>query len=97
VAVPGHTPGSQIVVGYLASPDGPVRAVVIAGDVVNHEAGLRHDRPKPWWYRRLLVREDDALQARNRALLVRLARDGFEIRVNHHVPVPSGTAEAPCR
>jgi len=97
VAVPGHTPGSQIVVGYLASPRGPPRAVVVAGDVVNHRAGLRHDRPKPWWYRRLLVREDDALQAANRALLARLARDGFEIQVNHHVPVPEGAPETPCR
>jgi glyoxylase-like metal-dependent hydrolase (beta-lactamase superfamily II) len=97
VAVPGHTPGSQILVGYLASPAGPVRGVVVAGDVVNHRAGLRHDRPKPWWYRRLLVREDDGLQAASRALLARLERDGFEVWVNHHVAVPTGVAQTPCR
>jgi glyoxylase-like metal-dependent hydrolase (beta-lactamase superfamily II) len=97
IAVPGHTPGSQILVGYLASPQGPPRAVVIAGDIVNHRAGLRADRPKPWWYRRLLVREDDALQATNRALLARLEQEGFEIWVNHHVPVPEDIRETPCR
>jgi len=96
VAVPGHTPGSQLIVGFVRGDGAPLRAVVVAGDVVNHRAGFRHDRPKPWWYRKLLVREDDALQAQNRHLLARLDAAGFEILVNHHVEIPEGTAEAAC-
>lgn len=96
VAVPGHTPGSQLLVGFVAVGEGPPRGVVVVGDVVNHRAAIRHDRPKPWWYRKLLVREDDALQARNRALLARLAEEGFELLVNHHVPVPRGEPQVAC-
>jgi glyoxylase-like metal-dependent hydrolase (beta-lactamase superfamily II) len=96
VAVPGHTPGSQLVVAFLRDGEGPPRGVVLSGDVVNHRAAIRHDRPKPWWYRRLLVREDDALQAENRRLLARLQAAGFEVRVAHHVPVPEGTEGVDC-
>jgi glyoxylase-like metal-dependent hydrolase (beta-lactamase superfamily II) len=101
VAAPGHTPGSQLVVGFLPAEDGAggggaVRAVVVSGDVVNHRAGFRHDRPKPWWYRRLVVREVDALQARNRQLLAELDRRGFEIRVDHHLEIPPGVEGEPC-
>lgn len=96
VAVPGHTPGSQLIVVFLAASPEPPRALVIAGDVVNHRAGYRHDRAKPWWYRKLLVREDDALQAHNRALLAQLAQEGFEILVNHHLDAPSGGSGVAC-
>ena len=96
VATPGHTPGSQILVAFVR--DGPTapRAVVIAGDIVNHRAGFRLDRPKPWWYRRLIVREADGLQATNRRLLARLDAEGFEILVNHDLGVPAGTAGTEC-
>lgn len=96
VAVPGHTPGSQLVVGFVRDGAEGVRGVVVSGDVVNHRAGFRHDRPKPWWYRRLIVREVDALQARNRQLLARLDRRGFEILVDHHLEVPSGAEGEAC-
>jgi len=96
VTVPGHTPGSQLIVGFVHDGAGPPRGVVVSGDVVNHRAGIRHDRPKPWWYRRLLVREVDELQAENRHLLARLEAAGFEVQVNHHVPVPEGTKGVPC-
>jgi len=92
VAVPGHTPGSVLWVAFLHAPEAAqgLRSLVIAGDVVNHRAGYRHDIPKPWWYRRLLVREDDALQAAHRGLLARLEAAGFEILVNHHLEVDGG-------
>ena len=96
VAVPGHTPGSQMLVGFVRTADDSLRAVVVAGDVVNHRAGFRHDRAKPWWYRKLLVREVDDLQAANRKLLARLDQAGFEIWVNHHVAVPEGLIGSPC-
>jgi glyoxylase-like metal-dependent hydrolase (beta-lactamase superfamily II) len=97
VAVPGHTPGSQLVVGFVAAPGGPVRGVVVAGDVVNHRNGFERDLPKPWWYRWLVVREDEDAQARNRALLRALAAAGFEILVSHHLPgAADGLAPVPC-
>jgi len=96
VAVPGHTPGSQLIVGFVRGVGAVPRAIIIAGDVVNHRAGFRHDRPKPWLYRRLVVREVDALQAENRALLARLDAAGFEIQADHHVPIPEGTKSTDC-
>jgi glyoxylase-like metal-dependent hydrolase (beta-lactamase superfamily II) len=96
VAAPGHTPGSQLVVGFVRREGAAPRALVIAGDVVNHRAGIRHDRPKPWWYRRLLVREDDDQQTRNRHLLARLEAAGFEVLVDHHLQVPEGTPGVAC-
>lgn len=96
VPVPGHTPGSQLVVVFVHDGDGPPRGVIVSGDVVNHRAGIRHDRPKPWWYRKLLVREVDDLQEQNRRLLARLDAAGFEILVDHHLPVPEGSTRVPC-
>jgi glyoxylase-like metal-dependent hydrolase (beta-lactamase superfamily II) len=92
VAVPGHTPGSVLWVLFLHDParEEGLHPVVVAGDVVNHRAGFRLDRPKPWWYRRLLVREDDAVQAASRRLLARLHDAGFEILVNHHLRLGDG-------
>jgi len=95
VAVPGHTPGSQLLVGFVGAPGG-VRGVVLSGDVVNHRAGYRLDEPKPWLYRRLLVREVDALQERNRALLARLEEADFEILVSHDLGIPEGSEGAAC-
>jgi glyoxylase-like metal-dependent hydrolase (beta-lactamase superfamily II) len=96
VAVPGHTPGSQLIVAFVSAGGPEPRAIVIAGDVVNHRFGYRHDRPKPWWYRKLLVREDDEQQASNRRLLARLEQEGFEIWVNHHLDVPPDAPGVPC-
>lgn len=96
VATPGHTPGSQLIIGFVRGDAGTLRSVVVAGDVVNHRAGFRHDRPKPWWYRRLIVREVDDLQAENRHLLARLDAAGFEILVDHHTEIPEGTKSVPC-
>jgi glyoxylase-like metal-dependent hydrolase (beta-lactamase superfamily II) len=86
VAVPGHTPGSQLLVGFVAGRSGEVRSVVIAGDVVNHRAGFQRDLPKPWWYRWFIVREDEDAQRGQRARLRALDAAGFEILVNHHLP-----------
>jgi len=96
VATPGHTPGSQILVAFVRDGPNAPRAVVIAGDIVNHRAGFRLDRPKPWWYRRLIVREADALQTANRRLLARLDVAGFEILVNHDLGIPAGTPARKC-
>jgi len=96
VAVPGHTPGSQMIVGFVRAAAGPPRGVIVSGDIVNHRAAISHDRPKPWWYRKLLVREVDELQATNRRLLAQLEAAGFEVHVNHHVALPDGITSRPC-
>jgi glyoxylase-like metal-dependent hydrolase (beta-lactamase superfamily II) len=87
VAVPGHTPGSQIIVAFVR--DGETeRSVVIAGDVVNHRLAFERDVAKPWWYRWFIIREDETAQQRYRKLLRSLDAAGFEIWVNHDLRVP---------
>jgi glyoxylase-like metal-dependent hydrolase (beta-lactamase superfamily II) len=97
VPVPGHTPGSQIVVAFVASPGRAARGVVIAGDIVNHRLGFARDVDKPLWYRWLIVREDAEQQAERRALLHALDAAGFEILVSHDLPgAESGLPNGQC-
>lgn len=97
VAVPGHTPGSQLLVGFTPRPDGGVTGYVISGDVVNHQLGLERDVDKPWWYRWFIVREDAEQQQRNRRLLRDLRSAGFEILVDHDLRRPGAPLGAdPC-
>jgi len=83
VPVPGHTPGSQLLVGFVREPGRTMRAIAIAGDIVNHRLAIARNVAKPWWYRWFIVREDEPAQQRFRALLRDLATAGFEVLVNH--------------
>jgi glyoxylase-like metal-dependent hydrolase (beta-lactamase superfamily II) len=83
VAAGGHTPGSEIVLARVRAAGG-VRLFAFAGDTVNHLAGVRHDVPKPYLYRKLLVPESDERQAELRRFLVALERgSGFTVLVSH--------------
>jgi glyoxylase-like metal-dependent hydrolase (beta-lactamase superfamily II) len=57
IAAAGHTPGTQLIVAHLGARG--ARPIVIAGDVVNSTDGIERAVPKPWWYRMLVVPEDD--------------------------------------
>jgi glyoxylase-like metal-dependent hydrolase (beta-lactamase superfamily II) len=78
----GHTPGSQVVLARIGAAGGE-RRVALVGDVVNAVDGMRHDVPKPFLYRLLVVPESDARLARLRALLRGLESLGFEILPSH--------------
>jgi glyoxylase-like metal-dependent hydrolase (beta-lactamase superfamily II) len=88
VAVPGHTPGSQLVIGFVQGEGRTPKGYVIAGDVINHRLGLDRDIDKPWWYRWFIVREDSEQQRVNRQLLRKLQSAGFEILINHDLRQP---------
>lgn len=83
IHVAGHTPGSQVVVAALDR--GPERLhVAFTGDVVNAVDGIRHDVPKPLFYRLLIVPEFDAQLAKARRFLRDLEREaGVPLLVAH--------------
>jgi glyoxylase-like metal-dependent hydrolase (beta-lactamase superfamily II) len=79
----GHTPGSEIILVRLATPQG-TRLLAFAGDTVNHHDGIRHDVPKPWAYRTFMVPESDARQQELRQFLSSLETTrGFTVLVSH--------------
>jgi glyoxylase-like metal-dependent hydrolase (beta-lactamase superfamily II) len=79
----GHTPGSQIVVARVGE-GASARGFVLAGDIVNHVAGIDHDVPKPPLYSLLVVPESAARLAELRPWL-RALRDeaGLSVLVSH--------------
>jgi glyoxylase-like metal-dependent hydrolase (beta-lactamase superfamily II) len=79
----GHTPGSQVVLAAVRGPDGTVRRFAFAGDVANAVDGIRHDVPKPFLYRTLLVPEDDARLGTVRRFLAHLEQAGFAVVPAH--------------
>jgi glyoxylase-like metal-dependent hydrolase (beta-lactamase superfamily II) len=82
----GHTPGSQIVLARVRGqdPDAGERLYAFAGDTVNHIDGVRHDVPKPYLYRTLLVPESDDRLGELRRFLAGLERDGgWVVLVSH--------------
>jgi glyoxylase-like metal-dependent hydrolase (beta-lactamase superfamily II) len=83
VASAGHTPGSQVVLVFLAATDG-IRRFAITGDTVNHHDGIRHDVAKPFLYRLLVVPENEPRQREVRRFLRSLSQElGFTLLVNH--------------
>jgi glyoxylase-like metal-dependent hydrolase (beta-lactamase superfamily II) len=79
----GHTPGSQVVLAAVREPGG-VRRVALLGDVVNCADGARHDVPKPFAYRLLMVPESDQRLGELRRWLARLeSEQGFELAPTH--------------
>lgn len=79
----GHTPGSQIILARVATGDGE-RLYAFAGDTVNHLDGVRHDVPKPYLYRLLIVPESDERQAELRQFLAGLEHErGYVVLVSH--------------
>ncbi len=82
----GHTPGSEIVLARVRGqgPDAGERLYAFAGDTVNHIDGVRHDVPKPYLYRTLLVPESDQRLQELRRFLAALERDdGYVVLVSH--------------
>lgn len=80
----GHTPGSEIVLARVQAPGDDARLYAFTGDTVNHLDGVRHDVPKPYLYRKLLVPESDERQAELRHFLVALERaPSFTVLVSH--------------
>lgn len=82
VEVDGHTPGSQVVIVWLASETGP-KGLVVVGDVANALDGVLHDVAKPAAYRWLVVPEDEARQREVRGWLRALGERGLALLVNH--------------
>jgi hypothetical protein len=63
--------------------DGAPRRLALAGDVANAVDGIRHDVPKPFLYRLLLVPEDDARLGAVRRFLGHLEQAGFAVVPSH--------------
>lgn len=82
VEVDGHTPGSEVVIAWIAEESGP-RGLVVVGDVVNALDGVLYDVPKPAAYRWLVVPEDETRQRELRGWLRALGERGFRLLVNH--------------
>lgn len=59
IAAGGHTPGSQAIVASVRQPDGTVTRYAFTGDITNTIDGLRSDVSKPFFYRMVIVPEDD--------------------------------------
>ena len=79
----GHTPGSEIVLAFVANGAG-LHRYAFTGDIVNNIDGVTYDVPKPLLYRTLIVPESDARQAELRAYLKRLHEEGeFTLLVSH--------------
>ena len=79
----GHTPGSEIILARVATADG-VRSYAFAGDTVNQIDGIRHDVPKPFFYRTFLIPESETRLGELRPFLAALERErGFTILVSH--------------
>ena len=79
----GHTPGSEIILARVATADG-VRSYAFAGDTVNQLDGIRHDVPKPFFYRTFLIPESETRLGELRRFLAALERErGFTILVSH--------------
>lgn len=57
LAAGGHTPGSQIVAASVGEAAG-ARRYLFAGDIINHNDGVRHQIGKPWYYSMFIVPED---------------------------------------
>jgi glyoxylase-like metal-dependent hydrolase (beta-lactamase superfamily II) len=83
IAAGGHTPGSQIIIAYVAAADG-VHRYAFAGDIANNIDGITYNIPKPFLYSLLLVPEDKQRLDELRRFLREL-RDhaGFTILVSH--------------
>ena len=82
VAAAGHTPGSQLVVVRLG--DQAARPIVLAGDIANLRAGIERNVPKPWFYRLLVVPEDEERLAELRRYLRSLEeRSGATVVISH--------------
>ncbi len=82
-AAAGHTPGSQVFVVHVRTPDG-VRTFALTGDVVNQIDGVRRNIPKPTLYSLVMVPESPARLDAVRRLLAELERDhGVTILVSH--------------
>ena len=78
----GHTPGSQLIVAYLANRGS--RPIVIAGDIANSYDGIESNVPKPWWYSLFVVPEDtDRLDEVRRYLQDLAKRFGATVLVSH--------------
>jgi glyoxylase-like metal-dependent hydrolase (beta-lactamase superfamily II) len=78
----GHTPGSQVVIAALGGEGAP-RRIAFAGDVANAIDGIRHDVPKPFLYRLLIVPESEARLAELRRFLSHLEQAGVTVVPSH--------------
>ena len=79
----GHTPGSEIILARVATADG-ARLYAFAGDTVNHIDGVRHDVPKPYFYRTFLIPESEERLGELRRFLASLERDRrYTVLVSH--------------
>jgi glyoxylase-like metal-dependent hydrolase (beta-lactamase superfamily II) len=79
----GHTPGSQLVVAVVREQAG-VHGYIVTGDIVNNIDGITYNIPKPFFYRWLMVPEDNSHLDELRRFL-RDLRDGnrFRLLVSH--------------
>jgi glyoxylase-like metal-dependent hydrolase (beta-lactamase superfamily II) len=82
-AAGGHTPGTQVILAWVATSGEP-RLYAFVGDVVNNIDAINHNISKPFLYRLLVVPENDARLAELRTLLRRLRDErGATILVSH--------------
>lgn len=82
-AAGGHTPGTQVILAWVATAAGP-RLYVFTGDVVNNIDAVNHNISKPFLYRLLVVPEDDTRLAALRVQLRRLRDErGATLLVSH--------------
>lgn len=91
----GHTPGSQVVMASVRTPEGP-KPVVFSGDIVNNIDGINYDVGKPLAYRLFVVPESETRLGELRRFL-RAMRDeaGFEILVSHDEGALQASSVAP--
>jgi glyoxylase-like metal-dependent hydrolase (beta-lactamase superfamily II) len=83
IAAGGHTPGSQMVVAVVATPE-QAHGYIFTGDIVNNIDGVNDNIPKPFLYSLLMVPEDAQRLTELRRYLKNL-RDGnnFTLLVSH--------------
>lgn len=84
IASGGHTPGSQIIVAAVRDAAGTTHGYLFSGDVTNTIDGIEKDVPKPFFYRLVIVPEDDdRLGELRRYLRVLEHEHDFSIVVSH--------------
>ncbi|MBV1876372.1 MAG: hypothetical protein KUG79_01900 [Pseudomonadales bacterium] len=83
IHVAGHTPGSQVFVVPVMQA-GKVHTYILAGDLVNHGAGITYNISKPNWYSLLVTPENLSQLERARRWLKMLAEEtDIDVLVSH--------------